>query len=250
MDSSPSQPTAQPIARVWNPPLRAVGWTGRETEVQSVKDLLEANPRVALVGPGGIGKTAVAAQVIFELAESSDKPGMFPGGVFSHDYYRQAGHDAALVGLLGQAGVVLRGITDVTGEVRRLFSRPGVLLYLEGCEKAEDIMALLDLTAQAKVLLTSRYKDKIGDALAFGIHPLPEADGAQLLHYHAGRKILPAEPVKREPWLKLARELGGHPLALRLAGAWMAGQQESPAEFSASLKTVKLGDWALREQRR
>ena len=50
--------------------------------------------------------------------------------------------------------------------------------------------------------------------------------------------------------MKLARELGGHPLALRLAGAWMHDQRESPGEFAASQATDQFGDWSQRDQRK
>jgi Tfp pilus assembly protein PilF len=242
--------TGTPAPPFKNPLERPVGFTGRETEIRETRALLEAHHRVALVGPGGIGKTAIAAEVLFQLAPAPGADSLFPGGIYSHDFYRLAGHEAALLRLLGQAGVDLRGITDVAGEVLRLFARPGVLLYLEGCEKAEDLMALLNITGQSKVLLTSRYQDQTGDAVTYEIHPLPEADGAQLLHFLARKAVLPADPALRQPWLKLSRELGGHALALRLAGAWMGGQKESPEEFAASQRTDKFGNWAQRDQQR
>ncbi len=297
----------------WSPPPRAPGFAGRVEDLVQVTDLLKNERCVALTGPGGMGKTALAAEVIFQLAPAPGPQSRWPGGIFSHDYYRASSHPSALTGLLGQAGIDLRQVTDATGEVRRLFSQPGVLLYLEGCEKAEDLTALLDLTGRSQVLLTTRDKVKRGDAHAFEVHPLDEKSAAQLLHHHARQTQLPVasdrplqEPamgragcpqpaaanpdpqpqrrgedtapypqpvqglndrtadseksllVRREPgehpawapWLKLARELGGHPLALRLAGAWMHDQQESPEEFAASQATERFGDWTQRDQRK
>ena len=304
----------------WSPPPRARGFAGRVEDLAQVTDLLKRERSVALTGPGGMGKTALAAEVICQLAPEPGPRSRWPGGIYSHDYYRESSHPSALTGLLGQAGIDLRQVTDATGEVRRLFSQPGVLLYLEGCEKAEDLTALLDLTGRSQVLLTTRDKVKRGDAHAFEVQPLDEKSAAQLLNYHAGRTQLPdlpanpapatppnpaasglPLPVRHErgegrgegapqpgqptspqpsppaaggegdrapgsrkaqlqllvqqrpawaPWLKLARELGGHPLALRLAGAWMHDQHESPEEFAASQATERFGDWSQRDQRK
>lgn len=240
----------KPALPPWQPPMREVGFTGREAEIREVASMLEAHHRVALVGPGGMGKTAVAAEVIYRLAPSADRPGLFPAGIYSHNFYRQPRHDDALIAILHQAGFLEIPDADRHAIVGHLLASPGVLLYLEGCERAEDLPALFDIVGEAKVLLTSRSEGNTGDASVFKIHPLPEVDGAQLLHFLTRKTVLPADPALRQPWLKLARELGGHPLALRLAGAWMAGQKQLLAEFATSLQEVKFGDWAQRDQRR
>ena len=316
-----------PAGPVWQPPPRSLHFTGRVEDLEKITALLTRHHRVALIGPGGMGKTALAAEVLFQLAPAPGPQSRWPGGIYSHDYYRQGAHPSALAGLLGQAGIHDLRQVDLTGEVRRLFSQPGVLLYLEGCEKADDLTALLDLTGQSRVLLTTRDKQQRGDAHAYELHPLGTADAAQLLHYHARQTTLPAAsgpplPVRHEPgegrgagqppsllprpmrhewgegwgegssqpgrptspqpsppaaggegdgasgfsapqwqspgrehpawvpWLKLAAALGGHPLALRLAGARMLDQQESPEEFAASQQVERFGDWAQRDQRK
>ena len=374
----------------WSTPPRAPGFAGRVADLVQVTDLLKNERCIALTGPGGMGKTALAAEAIFQLAPAPGPQSRWPGGIYIHDYYRESSHPSALTGLLGQAGIDIRQVTDATGEVRRLFSQPGVLLYLEGCEKAEALTALLDLTGCSQVLLTTRDKHQRGTAHPFEIPPLDEKSAAQLLHYHARHTELPdrpanpstatppnpaasdlPRPVRHErgegrgegqspsllprpmrhewgegrgegspqpgrptspqpsppaaggegdrapglsqlppllprpmrhewgegrgegspppgrptspqpsppaaggegdgspgfsvpqlqspdrehpawvPWLKLARELGGHPLALRLAGAWMHDQQESPEEFAVSQATEQFGDWTQRDQRK
>ncbi|MEQ2005266.1 MAG: tetratricopeptide repeat protein [Limisphaerales bacterium] len=240
----------QPKILPWNPPPRSVGFTGRADELRDMAKLLDQYQRIALVGPGGMGKTALAAEVLFKLAPTPGAESRYPGGIYIHDYYRQSGHQAALAGLLGQAGVDLRTVTDPTAEVRRLFSRSGVLLYLEGCEKADELSLLLELTGQVRVLLTTRDKQKRGDAHPYVVHPLAIEDAAQLLHNHALQASLPDDDAMREPWRKLAGELGRHPLALRLAGAWMQNQSEPLKEFADRLQTERFGDWAAEDKQK
>lgn len=234
----------------WSVPPRAARFTGRADQLIEVADLLAAHQRVALIGPGGMGKTALAAEVIHRLAPAPKPDSRWPGGIYQHDYYKQSGHAAALTGLLAQAGIREEPGMNLEAEVRRLFSQPGVLLYLEGCEKAEELVPLLDLTGPAQVLLTTRDHEKRGDAYVHEVYPLPPEDAAQLLHYCARQAELPAEPPARQPWLKLAGELGGHPLALRLAGARMLPRREEPADFAASQQVQRFGDWAQRKERR
>ncbi len=140
------------------------------------------------------------------------------------------------------------GLPDLTGAIKSLFSQPRVLLYLEGCEKAEQLMRLLELVGDARVLLTSRDKQKCGDAHPFELSGLQPEDAAQLLHHHAHQAPLTTNRSERPVWLCLGAELGHHPLALCLAGRWVHNQQQNPVEFAAGLQTELFGDWTKEDQ--
>lgn len=140
-----NSPASQPISRPWHPPKPADKFFGRQSEISQVLELLRQHQHLALIGAGGVGKTALASEVIQRLAPSREAPGVFPAGIYSHDYYQLADHPAAISRILAQAGLHDVKDADRPGVVTRLLDQPGVLLYLEGCEKADNLSAILIL---------------------------------------------------------------------------------------------------------
>ena len=69
---------------------------------------LQPGRRVTLCGPGGIGKTALAAEAIWTLAPGDDPPASFPDGIVFHTFYHQP-----------QANLALEAIARVYGEELR-----------------------------------------------------------------------------------------------------------------------------------
>ena len=73
-------------------PAQTEHFVGREQELERVLQDLQPGRVVTLCGPGGVGKSALAAKVIWMLAKGSSPPPLFPDGVlmcrFSHN--RQA----------------------------------------------------------------------------------------------------------------------------------------------------------------
>ena len=80
-------------------PLRTQNFIGRAAELGRLLAELQPGRTVTLCGPGGIGKTALAAEAIWTLAPDGDPPARFPDGIFFHTFYRQPqaglalGHD-------------------------------------------------------------------------------------------------------------------------------------------------------------
>ena len=234
---------AEAVERPWHLPKAAEQFFGRGQETCDVADLLRRHRRVALIGPGGMGKTALACEALTILAPARDLPGLFPGGIYSHDYYQSPSHSAALSSILAQAKLETTPDRDRPGVVKRLLDEPGVLLYLEGCEKAEQLFELLNLSPQVKVLVTTREPDKCGGAHPHAVGALDPVSAAGLLAYHAGVRELPADPAKLKPWLDLANHLGRHPLGLLLAGAWLHKRRKTPAEFLDQLTRGGFTFW-------
>lgn len=83
------------LPRPGGPPLhyppRAAHFVDRETALAKLLTDLHPGHVVTLCGPGGIGKTALAAEAIAALA-----PDRFPEGVFFHSFYNQKAAALAL----------------------------------------------------------------------------------------------------------------------------------------------------------
>jgi hypothetical protein len=122
-----------------------------------------------------------------------DKPHQFPGGIHSHDYYQLADHPHALDSLRIQAGREKPDDASKPVVVGQILDQPGVHLYLEGGEKADDPGKLLALAGQARVLRTSRAPDNTCGAHSHTVHRLAELSAARMLQHPVGR-----EPTARQ----------------------------------------------------
>ena len=70
-------------------PLRVPHFTGRKKELEDLLKDLQPGRVVTICGPGGMGKTALAAEAIWQLAPENDPPQRFPDGIFFHTFYHK-----------------------------------------------------------------------------------------------------------------------------------------------------------------
>jgi len=70
-------------------PMRVPHFTGREKELAALLNDLQPGRVVTICGPGGMGKTALAAEAIWQLAPENDPPQRFPDGIFFHTFYHK-----------------------------------------------------------------------------------------------------------------------------------------------------------------
>src|SRR6187431_278449 len=70
-------------------PSRPLHFVGRETEMAALLGDLQPGRVVTLWGPAGIGKSALAAELIWRLAPGSEPPERFPGGILSYSFYQR-----------------------------------------------------------------------------------------------------------------------------------------------------------------
>ena len=85
-------------------PLRTQHFTGRAQELAKLLEDLQPGKIVTLCGPGGMGKSALAAEAIWTLAPGDDPPDRFPDGIIFHTFYHQP-----------QAGLALEAIARAYG---------------------------------------------------------------------------------------------------------------------------------------
>ena len=164
---------------------------------------------VEIVGPGGIGKTAVAIATGRRLSEA-------PGGVWLARLEAATTADDVLDTLIAAL--------NVTGGEAALFERlkgAAAVVILDNCEHVVDAAAalavrLLDAAPGLRILCTSQVPLDVDGEAVFELAPLALADAVELFTRRAAaRRGERADDAVRD----LCRSLDGLPLAIELAAA-------------------------------
>jgi predicted ATPase/serine/threonine protein kinase len=265
-------PVTRPaVASPSNMPVQRTALIGREREVANLQQLLNREDvrLVTLTGPGGIGKTRLALQVV---AEISDR---FAGAVFFVSLSAAAGNEAmtsAIAQAIGLREVPGESSRDTLRQYVRGLAQP-VLLLLDNFEHlisaGGEIAELLTLNPNLTMVITSQALLHVYGENEFPVPPLaapdlrsvPTAPGA-LSRFPAVALFLErAKAVKHD--FKITKEnapaiaavcarLDGLPLAIELAASRI--KLLSPTtmltrlESSLSLLTGGARDLPLRQQ--
>jgi tetratricopeptide (TPR) repeat protein len=218
---------------------------GRGDDLTKLRALLRSHRRVAVTGPGGLGKTALCAALVKRLeAEAADEGrALLHAGLFAHDFYKRPSLADFVSGILEQAGLVCEEATQQPALAALVLRRPGVMLYIEGAEKLTEAAALLEfLDDRTRLILTTRDPRQAETLAEHPLEPLEFDDAAQAMHHYAvtsktRRKRAGPWPHGREKpgWELLASKLGGHPLACRLAGELCAVHSLDPTALHEKL---------------
>src|SRR5262245_19197704 len=208
-------------------------FVGRESESARLAELIRAVPVVTVAGPGGVGKTTLAARVAEQLAAE------FADGVCWCDLapIEGGGPVAATVALgLGRHKVALG---EVEAELPTLVGGRELLIVLDNCEhvtpRAAAAAAALVASAGARVLATSRESLGVADEHVLALAPLGEADAVRLFADRAVavRGDFALGPDNSDDVVRLCRRLDGLPLAVELAAA--RSRSLSPREIADRL---------------
>jgi len=199
-----------------NLPSMTVELVGRETELATVCDLVDDSRLVEVVGPGGVGKTALALAAGRKLTGSSSAP----GGAWLVRLESATKADEVV-------DAVIAALNVVGGEAA-LFERikgNATLVVLDNCEHVIDAAAelavrLLDAAPRLRILCTSQVPlDVDGEAL-FELAPLSLSDAVELFSRRASTRRQSQDVVAGEDLIReLCRSLDGLPLAVELAAA-------------------------------
>src|SRR3954469_7635667 len=206
LDQDSGLQIVEPDAPLGNLPSLSAELVGREAERAALSELIGDRRLVEVIGPGGIGKTALAIAVGRELSGIT-------GGVWLARL--ETAHTAD-----GVLDTVIAALNVTGGEpalVERL-RRAGALLILDNCEHVLDAVAklaerLLDAAPGLRILCTSQAAFGIDGESVVELAPLALADAVELFTLRATRRGELSEV--RE----LCRSLDGLPLAIELAAA-------------------------------
>ena len=206
-----------PGVPIGNLPSMSVDLVGRQSDMNALSDLLARNRLVEIVGPGGVGKTAVAIATGRRLAQSN---GAGSGGVWLARLETAAAPDDVIDTLV--AAMRIPGRADALFE--RLKSITG-LLILDNCEHVVDAAATLavralDAAPGLRILCTSQIPLDVDGEAVFELAPLPLPDAVELFTRRATAQRLTRAPGGGDDAvLGLCRSLDGLPLAIELAAA-------------------------------
>jgi predicted ATPase/DNA-binding SARP family transcriptional activator len=195
-----------------NLPSISADLVGRENEVAAIADLLADGRLIEIVGPGGVGKTAVAISVGRRLS-SSDAVVWLARLETAATAHEVVDTLVAALNVGGEAALFERLKTSTA------------VVILDNCEHVLDAAAdlavrLLDAAPGVRILCTSQVPLDIDGEVVFEIAPLALADAVELFGRRANaqrtkRVSGPADDTVHE----LCRSLDGLPLAIELAAA-------------------------------
>ena len=127
-------------APAFRPPLDlpepAPHFQDREAELARLVADIQPGQVITLCGPGGIGKTSLAAEAIRRLASANELANRFPDGVLFHTFYHHPTADEAFQYIATAFGEEMKPTPVLAA--RRALSGRTALLVLDGTENANE----------------------------------------------------------------------------------------------------------------
>jgi tetratricopeptide (TPR) repeat protein len=216
------KPSRMPFRR--NPLFR-----GRHAELQRLAGLVRAaalgeRHPVAVVGLGGVGKTNLAAEFVHRYGQ------FFAGGVFWLNFTDPHNIDAEALAC-GDAGLVAHAVWSAESRagqvrlVRQAWQEPVPrLLVFDNCEDEAVLERWLPTSGGCVVLITSRHVWRAESGIGMlELRHLSQAEGVALLQAYRPDLTAPDAGLAG-----LVDDLGGLPLALHLAGSYLATFRHDP----------------------
>jgi predicted ATPase/DNA-binding CsgD family transcriptional regulator/DNA-binding XRE family transcriptional regulator len=215
-------------------PVARSSFVGRERELAELADLLRQSRLVTLIGPGGAGKSRLAAEALSRRAAGQAEI------VFVA--LEQIRHPRTLASALASRLQVhdQQGTPLIESLQSALSTGPRKLLLLDGAERLADQVAglageLLDGVQELRIVVTSRTLLGVPGEVCWTVPPLgcpaPAAEAAdiagsdavQLFIARASERLpdFRAADVAPHSIAELCRRLDGLPLAIELIAGWV-----------------------------
>ncbi|MEN8239259.1 MAG: BTAD domain-containing putative transcriptional regulator [Actinomycetota bacterium] len=221
-------------------PIYLTSFIGRDDEMRQLAAMLGEHRLVTILGPGGAGKTRLAAEIAATLS------GRFPDGVWLIDLSQIA--DPSRIGsAIGETIGVTGGFGETVDEVAQSLRGRRSLLVLDNCEHVVEGLrdvagTLLRGAPELVILATSRRLLEIAGEQRFLLEGLAvdstvDAPGEAVVLFveraEAAGSGVDLGGSDREAVATVCRKLDGMPLALELAAA--RSDILSPAEIAELL---------------
>lgn len=190
---------------------------------------------VVLVGPPGVGKTALALHWAHRIRDRYGDGQLYadlggPGGAITLEH--------VLGRFLGALGVAAQqvpvGATEQAALFRKLTADLRLLVLLDNAASAADVRALLPASPASVTVVTGR--SRLGGLTADGarfieLAPLTQRHGVELLARSVGETRISAEAAQAQ---RLVNLCGGLPIALSVTGARLATRPRWTVEKAVS----------------
>jgi predicted ATPase/DNA-binding CsgD family transcriptional regulator len=221
-DDRESQPVRSLDVTPHNLPIELTSFVGRRDELAEVHRLLAVERLLTITGPGGCGKTRLAAHA------AADQAGRWRDGLW---WVELAGvTDPALVSeqVATTLGVLVEPVRGALKSLVRELSTRRVLICLDNCEHVLDAAAevartLLETCPEIGVVATSREPLGVPAEVVWSVPGLDDEDALWLV-LERGSQVRPGfslEASNEQSLRTICARLDGVPLALELAAAWL-----------------------------
>lgn len=207
-------------------------FVGRRVEIDLASGLLARHRLVTLTGPGGVGKTRLAAEV---AAGQGDR---CPDGIWWADL-ATVGDGAAVA----EAVAAAVGVPDLGGPLHALTAHLATRRVLLCLDNAEHLLDGVAGTAEAvlrgcptvTILVTSREPLGVPGEAVLDVPPLSDDDALSLFvdRVRLAKPSFMLDESNEVAIRSIAAHLDGIPLALELAAAW--ARTLTPQQIEAGL---------------
>jgi predicted ATPase/class 3 adenylate cyclase len=215
-------------------PTLLTSFVGREEELADLLGVLGSSRLVTLTGPGGAGKTRLAAQAAADVADRH------PDGVRWVELAPVSSPDAVAYAVLRAFGFVEEEDRPPTRTLSEQLTGSDALLVLDNAEHvleacARLALALLGAAPKLRIMVTSREPLGIAGETTWRVPALTEAAALRLFSERASlvRPGFVAEGADGAAVARICRRLDFLPLAIELAAARV--RMMPPARIAAGL---------------
>ncbi|MEP7292056.1 MAG: LuxR C-terminal-related transcriptional regulator [Chloroflexota bacterium] len=217
-------------------PIPLSPFVGRKTEIAELMRLVQTTPArlVALVAPGGMGKTRLALEVATRLEQEAN----FADGVRFAAVDPHATFDDLLTGIARAVGYSFHSNQPPDEQLFDYLSVRSMVLVLDNLEhllqeSSTFIQNLLRRAPRLVVLITSRERLNLSSEAVYHLkglalppleNSLGDFDAIQLFEQTA-RQVQPGfrlEDANRPQVIRICQLVGGMPLGMILAASWAA----------------------------
>jgi predicted ATPase/class 3 adenylate cyclase len=239
-----------------NLPVQLTDLVGRHGELAEAEQALTRIRLLTILGPGGVGKTRLAIQTAADITAG------FPDGVFFVSLAELDSSRDVIQAIAESLGVALSSGEDVKTQLLTYLRNKCQLLVFDNFERLIDaasiVTEILRAAPDVKVVVTSRTKLNVTGETVLTLEGLEttwsspdealQTSGVQLF-LDAAQRVRPGfalEAGDLDPLAEILRLIGGLPLGILLAAAWvdMLPVSEIAAEIAKNLDFLEaeMGD--------